>query len=147
MLDITYEAVPDLTPGQVVDVTEDRGQLRVRLDQDAPLLCVLERLNVEIAELLATGHWFQLWRDEIISSATPGCPLCIRFIPLRLDDDPVVLFEGRGILKYYVDPGIDVRHFAASITRVVRSLLDGGQWFQMYAGEIIDHSPEPVIKV
>lgn len=147
MLDITYEAVNDLAPGQTVAIAEDRGKIRVRLDEDAPLHHVLDRLNTEMDKLLATGHWFQLWQDEIVSRSTPGTPIRIRYIPRRLSDDPVVLCEGKGILTYYVNPAVDVREFAAAITRVVKSLLDGGQWFQMYAGEIIDNSPEPAVRI
>ncbi|MGW6531377.1 hypothetical protein [Streptomyces venezuelae] len=143
MLDVTYEAVDHLAPGQLVNVDEGRGRIRVELDRHAPLQAVVQKLNVEVDQLLATGHWFQLWRDEIISRATPRTSLRINYLLHRIIGGTTVAIEDRGLIDFHADPALDTAEFAASVNVAVKNLLDGGQWFQLYDGEIIDNSPEP----
>ncbi|MYU20754.1 hypothetical protein [Streptomyces sp. SID8352] len=143
MLDVTYEATTNLAPGRLAEITEDRGRIRVRLDQTQPLEAVVTNLNGEITRLMSSAHWFQLWRDEIICRDTPGRPLKIEYllkmrVPLASWVD-----EGKGLVSVYIDPALTVQGFAASMTSATRDFLAGGQWFQLYAGEIIDNSPEP----
>lgn len=147
MLDVVYRAVGDLAPGRLARIDEDRGTIRVRLDKRAPLVDVVRQLNVEIDQLMSSSHWFQLWEDEIVSRDTPGCPLRIRY--LLNEDVPhgVGVAEGKGIVRVYINPGLDTPGFAAAMTLATKDFLAGGCWFQLYAGEIIDNSPEPMRQV
>jgi hypothetical protein len=147
MLDVTYEAVDDLMPGQLAVIEEDRGRIRFRLDKTRPLADVVRKLNIEIDRVLSTAHWFQLWGDEIISRNTPGSPLRIEYLLQREEADGVRLEERKGLVSVLIDPNLDTEQFAAAMNPTVMGLLDGGQWFQLFAGEIIDNSPESLSQV
>jgi hypothetical protein len=149
MLDVAYQAVDDLPPGRLADITEDRGRIRVRLDRSAPLADVVRQLNIEIEQLMASAHWFQLWRTEIVSRDTPGCPLRVEYVlhPMMTLDVGVGVLEDRGLVRVYICPELDTEQFAAEMNPATRDVLARGQWFQLYAGEIIDNSPEPMSQV
>jgi hypothetical protein len=147
MLDVAYEAVDDLTPGRLAKIDEDRGTIRVLLDKQAPLADVVRQLNVEIDQLMSTSHWFQLWKDEIVSRDTPGRPLSIEYLLEKEEDYPVCVKERRGVVSVFIDPALDTVQFAAAMNPATKQHLDGGQWFQLYGGEIIDNSPEPMSQV
>lgn len=147
MLDVTYEAINDLSPGRLAKIEEDRGWIRVRLDENASLADVVRRLNIEIAQLMSSARWFQLWKDEIVSHNTPGHPLRIEYLLEKEDDYPVCVKENKGLVSVHIDPALSTVEFAAAMNPATNELLDGGQWFQMYAGEIIDNSPEELTEV
>jgi hypothetical protein len=143
MLDVAYEAVDNLPPGRLAKIDEDRGRIRVRLDKTAPLADVVAQLNVEIESLMRSARWFQLWRDEIVSENTPDRPLRIHYILKDWPLDEPAVTERRGILRVYINSALSVEQFAASMNPATDRHLAGGHWFQLYAGEIIDNSPEP----
>lgn len=147
MLDVAYEAVDNLTPGRLAKIDEDRGRIRVRLDKTAPLADVVRQLNIEIDQLMSSAHWFQLWKDEIVSRHTPGRPLRIRYLLEMRIPDASYVEERKGLVSVYIDPSLDTPRFAASMNAATKDFLAGGQWFQLYAGEIIDNSPEPMNRV
>jgi hypothetical protein len=147
MLDVTYEATGDLPPGRLVRIDEDRGTIRVHLDRAAPLAAVVHQLNIEVREIMQCGHWFQLWKDEIVSCHTPNRPLRVEYVLERKDDYSVYLEERKGFLSFFVDPDLDAEQFASVMNPITRQHLDGGQWFQLFDGDIIDNSPEPMSQV
>lgn len=148
MLDVAYMAVDDLPPGRLAQIDEDRGTIRVRVDKNAPFPDVIRRLNIEIDQFLATSHWFQLWEDEIVSRATPGCSLRVLYrLDSRVPGPEIGLGERKGLIVVYIPPEFDTEQFAAAMNPVSEEFLAGGRWFQMYAGEIIDNSPEPMSQV
>lgn len=147
MLDVAYRAVEDLVPGSLARIDEDRGTIRVRLDRTAPLADVVQQLNVEMDHLLSSSHWFQLWKDEIVSRNTPECSLRIKYILCKGTPQGVGIAEDRGIVRVYINPTLRIEEFAAAMNPVAKDLLAGGQWFQLFAGEIIDNSPEPMSQV
>jgi len=149
MLDVAYEATADLPPGRLADIEEDRGQIRVRLDRTQPLAAVVRQLNTEIDHLMASAHWFQLWKTEIVGRDTPGCPLRVEYIlcPWVPRDLGACVAEDRGTVRVYVCPQQDTERFATVMNEATRDLLAGGRWFQLYAGEIIDNSPEHAHRV
>ncbi|MFJ7111734.1 hypothetical protein ACIQW4_00970 [Streptomyces albogriseolus] len=147
MLDVTYKAVDDLPGGKLVDIHEDRGRLCIRLAADQPFAAVIRELNLQVERLLNSGTWYQWWDGEIISCATPDRPLRIRYVFRDWVTDAVVIGEDRGLVTIYIDPSLDVERFAAAVTEAIRGALDGGQWFQLYAGEIIGHSPDSMSQV
>ena len=147
MLDVAYEAVEDLPPGRLARVDEDRGLIRVRLDKRASLAEVVGQLNIEIDGLLRSARWFQLWGDEIVSCNTPGRPLRVEYLLEKREEYGTYVEERKGLVSVFIDPDLDTPAFAASMNPTAQNLLDGGQWFQLYAGEIIDNSPEPMSRV
>lgn len=149
MLDVAYEAVTDLPPGRLADIDEERGRIRVRLDNSEELADVVRQLNIEIDRLMSSAHWFQLWDTEIVSRDTPGRPLRIEYLfhPEVPRDIGACVGEGRGTVRVYICPELTTKQFAAAMNEATKEFLAGGHWFQLYAGEIIDNSPEPVNRV
>lgn len=142
-MDVAYEAVEDLPPGRLAKIDEDRGRIRVRLDKSAPLADVVRQLNIEIEQLMSGARWFQLWGDEIVSRATPGSPLRIRYVLKDWPLEEPAVAEDRGVVSVYINDKMTTEQFAASMNPATKTHLAGGHWFQLYAGEIIDNSPEP----
>jgi hypothetical protein len=147
MLDVAYEAVSDMPPGRLAKIDEDRGRIRVRLDRSARLDDVVRQLNIEIDDLMRRSNWFQLWGDEIISHTTPGRPLGIEYLLQQREDQCVFVEERKGLVSVFIDPALSVAEFAAVMNPATKQQLDAGHWFQLYAGEIIDNSPEPMSQV
>jgi hypothetical protein len=147
MLDVAYRAVEDLPAGRLARIDEDRGRIRVRLDKNEPLVDVVRQLNIEIEQFMASSNWFQLYGDEIISRATPGCSLRVQYILKDWPLEEPVVTESRGVVRVYINEGLTTEQFAASMNPATKRQLDAGHWFQLYAGEIIDNSPEPMNQV
>lgn len=147
MLKVAYEAVADLPPGRLARIDEDRGQIRVLLDRNVPLRDVVRQLNIEIGDLMRSARWFQLWDDEIVSHNTPGRPLRIEYLLEQRETAGTYVEERKGLLTVYIDPDLDTPAFAAAMNPVSKTHLDGGCWFQLYAGEIVDNSPGPMSQV
>lgn len=144
MLSVNYEATEDLEPGRLARIDEARGTVTIMVDKTQPLQAVIRQLNIEVAQFLASADWYQLWGEEIASRHNPAAPLRVEYIFLPGAPNGVGIGEGKGEVHVYVEPDQDVEQFAAAANEAARSLLAGGCWFQQYAGEIIDHSPEPV---
>jgi hypothetical protein len=147
MLQVTYEAVDDLEPGRLARIDEDRGAITIKVDKLAPLRAVITQLRVEFVQFLTRTDWYQLWGDEIISRHTPSHPLRLEFILVPGASHGVGIAEDKGIVRNYVAEGMTVEQFAEAMNPAVQNVIDGGCWFQLYAGEIIDHSPEPMSQV
>lgn len=145
MLHVTYEAA--YGPDRVAEVDEERGTIRVIVDQSAPLGLVVQHLNDKMKRFLATSDWFQLWRDEIVSRGTPDLTLSVVYLLDPLEPGGVQVQERRGLVSVHIDPDLSVTEFAAAMNPATKQFLDGGCWFQQYAGEIIDNSPEPMSRV
>lgn len=144
MLDVAYEAVDDLPPGRLARIDEGRGRIRVLLDKNEQLADVVRQLNIEVEQLMESSHWFQLYGDEIVSRDTPGCPLRVQYI---LKDWPLgepVVTESRGVVRVYINEDQTPEQFAASMNPATKRQLEAGRWFQLFGGEIIDNSPEPM---
>lgn len=147
MLHVTYEAVANLPGGQPVHIDEGHGRVEIQFDRNAPLEDVVRQFNIEIDRMVRSARWFQLWDDEIVSCNTPQRPLRIEFL-LEMEEPLGVIFkEGKGDLKAFVDPAMDVERFAAVMNVLTAEHISGGRWFQLYGGEIHDVSPESVSQV
>jgi hypothetical protein len=147
MLNVTYEATNDLEPGRIARIDEERGAIHVKVDRREPLKKVIEQLNIEMAHFLSRADWYQLWGNEIISRHTPDRPLRLEFTLVPGYADETAIAEDRGVVRIYVAAAMTTEQFAAAMNPAVRDFLDRGCWFQLYAGEIIDHSTEPMSQV
>jgi len=144
MLDVTYEAVDDLAPGCLATIDEGRGRLRVRLERNALLKDAIAQLNIEVDSLMRSARWFQLWKDEIVSRNSPDRPLRVEYRLECKEEDGAYIEERKGLVSVFVDPSLSIEQFAAAMNPSTECFLAGGQWFQLYGGEIIDNSPERV---
>ena len=70
MLDVQY-VLKDLSETQPVEIEERRGQVRFMLSNGLFVPEGVAALNSAVRQLLAGGQWFQLWRGEIVSIASP----------------------------------------------------------------------------
>lgn len=76
MLSVRYEITDDRGIDAPVRVTETRGHLRYELSGGLFLPEGVAALNSAATQVLAGGQWFQLWKGEIVSMASPkfrGC--------------------------------------------------------------------------
>ena len=147
MLHVTYEAAEDLEPGRLATIDEHRGELLVKLDRTQPLRRVVGQLNVEMDQFLARADWFQLWGKDILSRHTPSRPLRVEFVVVPAPSDGIGIAEDKGVVRFYVASSMTTEQFAAAMNPAVKGLLEGGCWFQLYAGEIIDYRPESMSRV
>lgn len=147
MLRVVYAAAEDLEPGQMVAIGEDRGIITVRIRRAAHAREYTAALNGELERFLAGVEWFQLWKDKIVSPQSADCPVRVVYVldlDGELDDGEFVeIREHQGLVKILVDPAADVDLFVAALNPTIETFLSGGQWFQLWQGEIVDMtSPE-----
>lgn len=53
-----------------VDVQEDRGRIRYRLDHLLTPTQIIQVLNLASEQVLSAGHWMQEWKGDIITRDT-----------------------------------------------------------------------------
>lgn len=145
MLRVVYEATPHLRLGQPVEIRESRGRVCVRIRQDATIDEYAEALNSALKRFLASCNWFQIWRGRIISANSSESPLTVTY---QADDqiDPrkcVEVRESCGLVVVHVASTATVDQFVNAMNPATERFLAGGQWFQLWKGEIVTmDSPE-----
>jgi hypothetical protein len=152
MLRVEYEATDDLGPGRQVQIEEDRGLIRVRIDRGLEPPEYTAALNEEMERFLAGADWFQVRRDQILSPKHPERPVRVVFRIDRVgelaEEAAVEIREGMGLVEILVDPTADVDRFTSAINPAIVEFLSGGRWFQFFGGEVVDMtSPENVSRV
>lgn len=61
------------------------------------------------------------------------------------EEEPLVVLEHRGAIDFYLLPGVFTEPGARALTAAAEQILAGGQWFQLWRGDIIGvHTPDPV---
>ena len=84
-------------------------------------------------------------RGRIISANSPDGPLTVQYVT---DPDVdwrtcVQIRECGGIVRLHVCPDASAEHFVRALNPSIERLLAGGQWFQLWQGEIVTmDSPE-----
>lgn len=72
--------------------------------------------------------------------------LDVRFILTDLrESDPVEVEERRGQVRYLLSRGLFVPEGVAALNSATAQVLAGGQWFQLWRGEIVSMS-SPVVR-
>ncbi|NED75299.1 hypothetical protein G3I51_23850 [Streptomyces sp. SID9944] len=141
MLHVTYETADRLESGKLADFREDRGHVKVRVAESATPAQYVGALNSEMQRFLDNAQWFQLWRDEIINRRHPEFALNVTY---RLDDlepgQTVKIREVKGHVDIRVQRDAAPAEFVAAINPAITAFLAGGQWFQLFGGEIVDMS-------
>lgn len=144
MLRVVYEAVESLESGGLAHISEVRGGTRVCVVRGSEVEAYTHALNVAMQEFLDGAEWFQLWRDEVIARSDGTCSLNVVFSIHDLDDgDYVEIQESKGLVDIRVERTASVDQFVKAANPAIQEFLDGGQWFQLWQGEIVDmDSPE-----
>ena len=76
MLSVTYEIARDRPVDAPVKIVESRGRIQYELCGGLFLPEGVAALNSAAEKLLAGGQWFQLWKGEIVSMASPEIREC-----------------------------------------------------------------------
>lgn len=143
MLRVVYEAADHIL-GQAVEIREKRGLVEVRIDKYATAHEFTQALNPAVELFMAGCGWFQLWKGEIISIASPGSRLRVEYEVDDLGPGQVVeIRESRGLVGIHVARTATAHEFVRALNPSLEELLAGGQWFQLWKGEIVTmDSPE-----
>jgi hypothetical protein len=139
MLRVVYRATTDLAPNKLVEIAETRGQVTIKIRKGTRATEYLGPLNAALADFVGGCTWFQIWRGQIISANSPDSPLTIQY---EADPDVdllscVQIREKRGIVRLHVCPEARAEHLVRAINPAIESFLAGGQWFQLWNGEIV----------
>jgi hypothetical protein len=147
MLRVVYEAI-NLDPARPAAVQESRGRVDIALRRGATADEYIPPLNEEIKGLVGRCGWFQIWRGQIISPDSPGSPLTVRYeadgkVDRRVG---VQIRERCGVVRFHVCPDLYAEDLVRVLNPAVERFLAGGQWFQLWQGEIVTmDSPETVM--
>lgn len=139
MLRIVYEATTELDHGQVARVDEARGLVTVKVHKDASADEAARALTREVAAFLTNCTWFQIWRGQVICAETPDGPLAVKYEADDIVDrmKVVEIRETRGLVTFHIARSASAPVFTHALTRALERFLAGGQWFQLWEGEII----------
>ncbi|MFE3487515.1 hypothetical protein [Streptomyces griseus] len=137
MLRAVYQAA-DLEPGVISNWREDRGLLQIDVARNATPQQYTRSLNRTLVDVLDQAHWYQVWRGEVISVASPANPLRVQFQISDFNPAPLVeIRERKGLVTVHVSPTATADEFTRALNPALEELLAGGQWFQLWQGEII----------
>lgn len=137
MLRVVYQAA-DLPPGVVSDWREERGLVEIRVARGMKAREFIPSLNATLRDFLAHAEWYQLWEGEVLSAGHPRSPLQVTYEVARLNPSPVVhIREYKGEVVLHVSPDASVEEFVQTLNPSIEEFLAGGQWFQLWRGEIV----------
>jgi hypothetical protein len=137
MLRVVYQAA-DLEPGTLSDWYEDRGLVEIRVARGTRAPQFVPSLNETLRDFLSQAEWYQLWEGEIISANHPQSPLRVTFEVSRMRPAPIVhIREYKGEVIMPVSPTATVEQFVQTLNPSLEEFLAGGQWFQVWRGEIV----------
>jgi hypothetical protein len=148
MLRVVYKASHDLDAGELARITETRGRVDIELCAGSRADQYIPQLNAALARFVAQCGWFQIWRGQIISADSPDSPLTVQYVP----DAEVSRAQGvnirecRGVVRLHVCPELTADELARAVNPPIEVFLAGGQWFQLWHGEIVTmESPETLL--
>lgn len=147
MLRVVYEAT-ELGSDRPAAIKESRGRVDVSLRKGATAGECIPTLNEELREFVGQCGWFQIWRGQIISAYSPDSPLTVQYeadraVGRRLG---VQIREHRGVVRLHVYPDLRAEDLVRALNPAIERFLAGGQWFQLWEGEIVTmESPEVVM--
>lgn len=139
MLAVIYEADSNLASGELVEIEESRGRVDIKVRGDADAAAFVPTLNRKLGELVGRCRWFQIWRGQIISADHPDSPLTVQYVvdPEVSRRACVQIRESQGRVRLHVSPAATTGEFVSALNPAIRQFLAGGQWFQLWNGEIV----------
>lgn len=137
MLRVIYR-VDDLEPGVMAAWSEDRGLLELRIARGAKARDFIPPLNDTLRDCLSKAHWYQIWNGEVISADHPQSPLRCTYEVSPFEPAPLVdIREHKGHVALYVPGGAKIEDIVKVLNPSIEEFLAGGQWFQLWHGEIV----------
>lgn len=137
MLRVVYQAA-DLKPGMLSDWYEHRGLIEFRVARGTEAQQFIPSLNATLRDCVKNVQWYQIWDGEIISTDHPESPLCVTFEESPFTPAPLAdLREHKGHVAFYVPPDATIEDIAPLLNSAIEECLAGGQWFQLWRGEIV----------
>lgn len=137
MLRVVYQAV-DLKPGTLSDWSEDRGLVEISVARGTRAGQLIPSLNATLRDLVKNTQWYQLWEGEVVSGDHPENPVCVTFEASPFRPAPLVDFrEHKGHVALYVPPTAEIEEIVPVLNSSIEECLAGGQWFQLWRGEIV----------
>ncbi|CUW31708.1 MULTISPECIES: hypothetical protein [Streptomyces] len=139
MLRVVYEATTDIAPGRLVQIQETRGRVSVKLRQGVTADEYIPQLNAALKDFVSQCSWFQIWRGKIISANSPDSPLTVQYeADSNVDRKQAVqIREHRGVVRLHICPDLTSEELALAVNKPIELFLAGGQWFQLWQGEIV----------
>lgn len=148
MLRVVYEASQDLDTGVLVEIREYRGLVLIKIREGSRADQYIPSLNAALKAFVDECGWFQIWRGQIISAASPDSPLTVQYeanpkVSLR---SCVQIVEDCGVVRLDVNPQVPAEMLVCFLNPAIEKFLAGKQWFQLWQGEIVTmDSPETVM--
>jgi len=138
MLRVVYEAA-ELGPDRFAAIQESRGRVDITLRKGATAHDYLPHLNRELKDFVGRCGWFQIWRGQIISADSPESPLTVQYEADSAVDRRVgvQIREHRGVVRLHVCPDLPAEELVRALNPAIEQFLAGGQWFQLWEGEIV----------
>lgn len=145
MLRVVYKATY-LGPGMLTDWRESRGRVEIRVARGTNASQYVPSLNDTLRDLLSRAHWFQIWEGEVVSVDSPDCPLRVTYELSRLTPAPLLdIREHKGHVAVHVPPSASAEELVQVLNPSLEEFLAGGQWFQLWRGEIVTmDSPDSI---
>lgn len=139
MLRVVYTVTSDLESGRTVTLDESRGRVDIKVRAHATPQDFVPALNAALARFVGECGWFQIWRGQIISADSPDSPLNVQYV---IDSDVslralVQIREDRGEVRLHVHPQAPIDLLVRFLNPAIEKFLAGGQWFQLWEGEIV----------
>lgn len=139
MLRVVYTVTSDLESGRTVTLDESRGRVDIKVRAHALPQDFVPALNAALARFVGECGWFQIWRGQIISADSPDSPLNVQYV---IDSDVslralVQIREDRGEVRLHVHPQAPIDLLVRFLNPAIEKFLAGGQWFQLWEGEIV----------
>lgn len=145
MLRVVYEATTDISPGRLVQIKETRGRVSIKLREGATADEYIPQLNAALKDFVNQCSWYQIWRGKIISANSPDSPLTVRYVADPNVDwaQGVQIRERQGVVRLHICPDLTSEDLARAVNRPIELFLAGGQWFQLWQGEIVTMDDSP----
>jgi hypothetical protein len=143
MLRVVYQAA-NLKPGKMSDWRESRGLVEIRVAKGTRAKQFLPSLNETLRDFVKNAQWYQLWDGEIVSADHPENPICVVFEVSPFQPAPYIdIREHKGRVVLYVSPTATIDRIAPLLNTSIEEFLAGGQWFQLWHGEIVTMDSPP----
>jgi hypothetical protein len=137
MLRVVYQPAT-LRPGCLSDWYEDRGYLEFRVAAGTRARQFIPSLNATLRDFMKNAQWYQLWEGEIISADHPKSPLrCTYEVSPFQPAPPVDIRERKGAVTLYLPGSATIEEIVQVLNPSIEEFLAGGQWFQLWHGEIV----------
>lgn len=137
MLRVVYRPAI-LRQGLLTDWYEDRGYLEFRVAAGTKAREFIPSLNATLRDFMKNAQWYQIWEGEIISADHPKSPLRCTYEVSPFHPAPLVdIRERKGNVTLRLPASATIEEIVQVLNPSIEEFLAGGQWFQLWHGEIV----------